>query len=270
MATASQKHGAPPPGTAVAHRPKLLAELAAKYGVDPDKMFSTLKATVFKGDGKTEPTTEQVMALLVVAREYNLNPWTKEIYAFPQNGGIIPVIGVDGWVRMMNEHPQFVSQTFRYPDHEDEEIPAWIECVIVRKDRTDATVVREYYAECKRNTPPWNSHPRRMLRHKALIQAARIAFGFSGVYDPDEAERIRDAIDVTPEPRKKPATQAPRAVEPDQEALATADQVTLIIDACSEHEVAQQDVLTRYGVQELGQLHFDQVAEVLAWIKGTG
>ena len=29
-----------------------------------------------------------------------------------------------------------------------------------------------------------------MLRHKALIQCARIAFGFSGIYDEDEAHRI--------------------------------------------------------------------------------
>jgi len=31
------------------------------------------------------------------------------------------------------------------------------------------------------------------LRHKALIQAARLAFGFSGIYDQDEAERIVSA-----------------------------------------------------------------------------
>ena len=31
-----------------------------------------------------------------------------------------------------------------------------------------------------------------MLRHKALIQCARVAFGFSGIYDEDEARRIDD------------------------------------------------------------------------------
>jgi hypothetical protein len=35
-----------------------------------------------------------------------------------------------------------------------------------------------------------------MLRHKALIQCARVAFGFSGIYDPDEAERIVETISV--------------------------------------------------------------------------
>jgi hypothetical protein len=31
-----------------------------------------------------------------------------------------------------------------------------------------------------------------MLRHKALIQCARYAFGFSGIIEQDEAERIID------------------------------------------------------------------------------
>lgn len=30
-----------------------------------------------------------------------------------------------------------------------------------------------------------------MLRHKAMIQAARLAFGFGGIYDEDEAQRIQ-------------------------------------------------------------------------------
>jgi len=38
-----------------------------------------------------------------------------------------------------------------------------------------------------------------MLRHKALIQAVRVAFGFSGIYDEDEAQRIaKPEVNVTP------------------------------------------------------------------------
>ena len=66
----------------------------------------------------------------------------------------------------------------------------WVECSIYRKDRNRPTVVREFLRECKRSTDPWSSHPTRMLRHKALIQCARVAFGFAGIYDQDEAEQI--------------------------------------------------------------------------------
>jgi len=32
-----------------------------------------------------------------------------------------------------------------------------------------------------------------MLRHKALVQCARLSFGLAGIYEPDEAMRIRQS-----------------------------------------------------------------------------
>src|SRR3546814_13100104 len=65
-------------------------------------------------------------------------------------------------------------------------------------------------SECKRGTQPWQSHPRRMLRHKATIQCARLAFGFGGIYDQDEAERIVESRVIDVAPAGKPD---PKAVE---------------------------------------------------------
>jgi hypothetical protein len=81
-----------------------LATMAAKYHVEPAALLSTLKDTAFKG-----ATDSQMMALCVVANEYGLNPFTKEIYAFPdsKSGGIVPIIGVDGWYRIVNDNPAF-------------------------------------------------------------------------------------------------------------------------------------------------------------------
>ena len=167
-------------------KPKLIERFAERYGVEPTQLMDTLKATAFRTEKPA--SNEQMMALLVVAEQYSLNPWTKELFAFPdKQSGIVPVVSVDGWSRICNEHPQFDGVEFRYSDTAEIE---WIECIIYRKDREHPTVAREYLAECKRNTSPWNSHPRRMLRHKAMIQAARLAFGFAGIYDKDEAERI--------------------------------------------------------------------------------
>ena len=135
-------------------------------------------------------------ALMVVANQYGLNPWTKEIYAFPdRNNGIVPVVGVDGWSRIINEHQQFDGLEFLQDDES-------CTCIIYRKDRGHPVKVTEYLAECRREGQgPWKSHPRRMLRHKALIQCARLAFGYTGIYDQDEAERIAGIPaekDVTP------------------------------------------------------------------------
>ena len=167
--------------------PSLLAKMAARFSVEPGKMLSTLKSTAFKGD----VSNEQMMALLIVADQYGLNPWTKEIYAFPdRQNGIVPVIGVDGWARIINNNQQFDGMEFE----QDEESCT---CSIYRKDRAHPTRVTEYMKECRRDVAPWKSHPRRMLRHKARLQCARLASGFVGVFDQDEAERIVEK-DITP------------------------------------------------------------------------
>ncbi|MDU7588663.1 MAG: phage recombination protein Bet [Acidovorax sp.] len=149
-------------------------------------LVETLKATAFKG----QVSDAQMTALMVVANQYALNPWTKEIYAFPdKNNGIVPVVGVDGWSRIINSHPQFDGIEF-------EQDAQSCTCIIYRKDRQRCIKVTEWMDECKRGTGPWQSHPRRMLRHKAMIQCARLAFGYGGIYDQDEAERIVESQPV--------------------------------------------------------------------------
>lgn len=162
----------------------LTNKLASRLDIgDGSGMIDTLKATAFKG----QVSDQQMMALLIVANQYGLNPWTKEIYAFPdKNNGIVPVVGVDGWSRIINSHPQFDGIDF-------EQDEASCTCTIHRKDRGHPIRVTEYMVECKRPVGPWQSHPYRMLRHKALIQCARLAFGFVGIFDQDEAERIVEA-----------------------------------------------------------------------------
>lgn len=162
---------------------KLSKRLAERLnlGVDGRELIDTLKETAFRG----QVSDSQMAALLIVAEQYGLNPWTKEIYAFPdRQNGIVPVVGVDGWSRIINGNDQFDGMDFVQDDES-------CTCKIYRKDRSHAISVTEYMSECRRdNVQPWKSHPKRMLRHKAMIQCARIAFGFVGIYDEDEAERI--------------------------------------------------------------------------------
>ena len=176
----------------------LTKKLASRFDMGSgDGVIEILKNTAFKvKDGQV--SDNQMTALLVIANQYGLNPFTKEIYAYPdKSNGIVPVVGVDGWGRIINEHPELDGIEFRYSEqtlsHKGKLAHEWIECVITRKDRSKPIVVREYFDEVVRSlnfSTPWDSHPKRMHRHKALIQGARIAFGFAGIYDQDEAERI--------------------------------------------------------------------------------
>jgi phage recombination protein Bet len=177
---------------ATTQRTSPLAVMAAKFNADPAKLLETLKATVFS----SARSNEELQALVIVANSYNLNPLTKEIYAFPaKGGGIVPVISIDGWANLANSHPQMDGMDFEW-QHDDKGALISCTCIIYRKDRSRPTRVTEYLSECKRSTDPWKME-HRMLRHKALCQCVRIAFGFSGVYDEDEAERIGER-DVTP------------------------------------------------------------------------
>lgn len=161
-----------------------LALLASRLNVEPDKMLNTLKSTVCN-----KSTNEEIMAFCIVANEYGLNPFLKELYAFPaKSGGIIPVVSIDGWIRIVNEHPMMDGMDFSFDTTESGELISCT-CTIYRKDRSRPIVVTEFLSECKRATDPWKMESR-MLRHKALIQCARVAFGFSGITDEDEAEVI--------------------------------------------------------------------------------
>jgi hypothetical protein len=180
------------PQTAVAtiKRPSLITSMAGKYNIDPGKFLETLKATILP-----KASDEEMQAFCIVANAYELNPFLKEIHAFPNKaGGITPVVGVDGWCSLMNRRPEFDGIEFEAEDVDGK--PHSVTASIHIKGRSRPVRVTEYYSECFRNTDPWNKSPRRMLRHKALIQGARIAFGFSGIHDEDEAERMAVVTDV--------------------------------------------------------------------------
>jgi phage recombination protein Bet len=167
--------------------------MAEKVGMDPLKYVATIKATCFS----SRATDEEFAAFMLVANKYELDPITKEIYAFPKKGGgIQPIVSIDGWIHLANSHPALDGIEFE--DIIDEGRLVAIKCRIHRKDRTYPTEAVEYMDECKRGTEPWKQWPIRMLRHKALIQAARIAFGFSGFVDPDEADRMLDLQPAKP------------------------------------------------------------------------
>lgn len=191
----------------------LTYKLAERFEMgDGVGLTETLKETAFSGVNVNDA---QMVALLVIANQYQLNPWTKEIYAFPNNAGITPIVGVDGWIRIINREPQYDGMEFSF----SEDYSACT-CTIYRKDRSKPIIVTEFLQEClKPSSQPWKTHPKRMLRHKAMIQCARLAFGFTGIYDQDEAERIaesKEPINVTP----KPAAIEAQAIE-----LATEEQV---------------------------------------------
>lgn len=165
-----------------------LEAMANRLQVSPAGLKSTLMQTVFSGCRNDS----EFIALVMVANEYHLNPLLKEIYAFPaKGGGIVPMVGYDGWVKLMNNHPQFDG--IEYNDHLDSKGNLYaIECIIYRKDRRHPIKLMELLDECRRGTEPWKMMPSRMLRNRVTCQAARLAFGFSGIASEGDEDTFID------------------------------------------------------------------------------
>jgi phage recombination protein Bet len=144
-------------------------------------------------------TQADLERLLLLAERLGLDPLNNEIYATEvspdsdKKARIVFVVGVDGWSKIINSHPQFDGMKFVESSPGDDELPLYFEYTIFRKDRKVATSIREYMYEAHTGQGAWLTHPRRMLRHKAMVQCARICFGLSGIYEPDEASRIETA-----------------------------------------------------------------------------
>ena len=199
-AVATQPLSSPPPTPSSS----LVVRFGERFGVEPGKMLETLRATVFKSDPPA--TNEQLVALLVVCEQHGLNPFLKEIHAFvDRSGGVVPFVGVDGWARLVNSHAQFDGCSFSFEPTPD---GGAMRCVMHRKDRTHPTEIVEYMSECRRgNSIAWQLAPKRMLRHRSFVQCARLAFGYTGLFDESEAHDVANlgaAEVVEPEDAQPP------------------------------------------------------------------
>jgi len=199
---------------APAPKKSALVAMASRLNVEAEKLLPTLQNTVFAG-----ATKDEMMALVIVANEYGLNPFLKHLYAFPKKGGgIEPMVSIDGWLHIINSNPAFDGMNVDVKFGDDGK-PLSATCEIHTKNRAHPTTITEYFQECFRNTEPWRQMPSRMLRHKAVIQCARIAFGIAGIHDEDECRDIerREIAEV----RGGSAEESETTVE----TLATLDQI---------------------------------------------
>lgn len=180
-----------------------IQDLAKVYNLDAAAFVYTFKAVAMP-----QPHTDaEFVSCCLVAREHGLNPLTREIYFMrTKSGAMQAIISVDGWVKKCNEHPKFDGMKF-IDTMSDKGDPISVTCIIYRKDRTHPIEVTEYFDECsKAGGPVWKTSPKRMLRHRALTQSARYAFGFAGIMDRDEFDQWQRMKDVTPKAAAPVAT----------------------------------------------------------------
>jgi hypothetical protein len=136
------------------------------------------------------PLPEHVMLrFLHLAHQHQLDPILGEIQVMPVDQGPQVFITMDGWMKIMNLHPHFQGLSLR-ESTSTEASEQWMECCIYRDDRILPIVVKEYLIELQTDHPSWQQMPRRMLRHRAIQQCARLAFGIAS---PEARETIYPA-----------------------------------------------------------------------------
>ena len=87
-------------------RRSIVADMAARYGMDPQAFEATMRATVMPPNA----TREEFAAFCVVAKKYGLNPITREIFAMQkQGGGLLPIVCVR-WLGEHSEQPPAVRR----------------------------------------------------------------------------------------------------------------------------------------------------------------
>ena len=112
------------------------------------------------------------------------------------------LITIDGWMKLINQDPQFAGMTFKESSELELGIPLWMECSIYRHDRILPITVKEYLAEIKTEHLLWNTMPRRMLRHRSIQQCARLTFNIHIADQPSNLEKVKALDSSAPPPRK--------------------------------------------------------------------
>lgn len=166
---------------------ELIEVLGRQSMMNTEEFWDILSTTIVP----SEFSANQTMVFLAICHSLNLNPINGEIHPMLHKGRVQPLVGIDGWVRRANDHKQFDGMDVSLSE-------SGTECTVsvYRKDRSHPVTITEYLAECKKDTGPWKSHPKRMLRHRGIIQAIRLAFGSGGAVDEDDRHYF-EAVDAT-------------------------------------------------------------------------
>lgn len=166
--------------------------LSVSMGVSHEEVAEVIKGMIIssKNQHGAIATNAEMAVVSSVCAKYDLNPLVSECAAFVSGGKLSVVVMIQGWYRIVNRQPDFDGVEFEDKLDSNGGIIATT-CVMYLKNRSRPVRVTEYLSECRQErSDVWKKYPFRMLRHKAYIQCARMAFGISEVIDDDEASRI--------------------------------------------------------------------------------
>lgn len=187
-----------------------LSIIAASNGVTQEEVAEVLRGMIISGKGQhgAQATNAEMTVVSSIFAKYDLNPFIREGHAFVSGGKLQVMIGLDGWLKIANRHPEFDGYE-QFDNFDDKGDLISVTTKIYVKNRRFPTPHTEYMREALMpSSPAWKKFPFRMLAGKSLGQCVRKAFGVSEVLDDDEASRI-----AANSPREKDITPATKAID---------------------------------------------------------
>ncbi len=193
-----------------------LSIIAASNGVTQDEVAEVLRGMIISGKGQhgAQATNAEMTVVSSIFAKYDLNPFIREGHAFVSGGKLQVMIGLDGWIKIANRHPEFDGYE-QFDNFDGKGDLVSVTTKIYVKNRRFPTPHTEYMKEAFVPTSPaWKKYSYRMLAGKSLGQCVRKAFGISEVLDDDEASRITaNSSRESRESREKDITPATKAID---------------------------------------------------------
>ena len=152
----------------------------------------------YKLSPEQELTDCEVNMIINMCENYQINPNLGMLYLRrDQYNAIYPTLKVDGWYKLVNDQDDCMGFEFFESENKikmctnlegkDVYIFEYIGCKIYRKGRDKTPLVKEYIEECfNKYNDAYFTHGNRLLRHTSFIQAARVVYNLSGIYEPSE------------------------------------------------------------------------------------
>jgi phage recombination protein Bet len=174
--------------------------MGALINYEDNKTLQVIKESVAK-----DATPAEFNYFLEFCKSTGLNPFKKEIWFIKTNSGVQIITGINGFLTIANNHPQFDGMEVSLQEENGKLISATAK--VYRKDRripSCATVyLNEYFKPSKFGNGMWEKMPRMMLQKVAKSVALREAFSqeLSGIYIEEEMPPQEQEI-VTAEPVK--------------------------------------------------------------------
>ena len=174
---------------------------------DP-KMIATLRNTVAR-----DLTDSEFQLFAEICKSSGLNPFKREVWAIKAGGRLQVMTGINGYLAIANNHPQFDGMEIEVEMKTDRPVrdtwvpadrPVKATCKVHRKDRKFPSVGVALMSEFGKSSPIWVQMPVVMLTKVAKCIALREAFPqeLNGTYSEDEVPEY--VVAAAPPPIKTP------------------------------------------------------------------